>query len=63
MIGQLISSSSPYEEIVGLSRAVRNGNIIAVGGTAPIRTDDETVELGDPAAQARCCFEIIKAAL
>ena len=63
MARQLISSGSPYEEIVGLSRAVRVGNIIAVGGTAPIGPDGKTVGTGDPAVQARRCFEIIKAAL
>ena len=63
MTRQLISSGSPYEEIVGLSRAVRVGNLIAVGGTAPIGPDGKTVAPGDPAVQARRCFEIIKAAL
>jgi len=59
---QLISSGSPYEPKVGISRAVRVGSIIAVSGTAPLR-DGKTVGKGDPAAQARRCLEIIKDAL
>jgi len=60
---QLISSGSPYEAIVGFSRAVRVGNWISVGGTAPIGPDGKTVAPGNPAEQARRCIEIIKAAL
>ena len=59
---QLISSGSPYEPRVGISRAVRVGSIIAVSGTAPLR-DGKTVGKGDPAAQARRCLEIVKDAL
>ena len=59
---QLISSGSPYEPKVGISRAVRVGSIIAVSGTAPLR-DGKTVGKDDPAAQARRCLEIIKEAL
>ena len=59
---QLISSGSPYEPKVGISRAVRVGTIIAVSGTAPLR-DGKTVGKGDAAAQARRCLEIIKDAL
>ncbi|KAA3629273.1 MAG: RidA family protein [Proteobacteria bacterium] len=60
---QLISSGSPYESILGFSRAVRVGPVISVGGTAPLGPDGKTVGAGDPAAQARRCIEIIKAAL
>jgi enamine deaminase RidA (YjgF/YER057c/UK114 family) len=60
---QLVSSGSPYEPIVGMSRAVRVGNLIAVSGTAPIGPDRLTVGVGDPAVQARRCLEIIAAAL
>jgi enamine deaminase RidA (YjgF/YER057c/UK114 family) len=58
----LISSGSPYEPKVGISRAVRVGSIIAVSGTAPL-LDGKTVGKGDAAAQARRCLDIIKAAL
>lgn len=60
---QLISSGSPYEPRVGISRAVRVGSIIAVSGTAPLGPDGHTLGKGDPAAQARRCLEIIKDAL
>lgn len=59
----LISSGSPYEPRVGISRAVRVGSVIAVSGTAPLGPDGHTVGKGDPAAQAKRCLEIIKEAL
>jgi len=60
---QLVSSGSPYEPKIGISRAVRAGPIVTVAGTAPIGPDGRTAGKGDPAAQARRCFEIIAAAL
>jgi len=60
---KLISSGSPYEPKIGISRAVRAGNFIAVSGTAPIGADGRNIGIGDPAAQARRCLEIISAAL
>jgi enamine deaminase RidA (YjgF/YER057c/UK114 family) len=59
---QLISSGSPYEPKVGISRAVRADAFVSVAGTAPLR-DGTTVGVGDPAAQARRCLEVIAAAL
>lgn len=59
----LISNGNPMEKIVGFARAVRVGPYISVGGTAPVGTDGKTVGVGDPAAQARRCLEIIKDAL
>jgi enamine deaminase RidA (YjgF/YER057c/UK114 family) len=58
---QRISSGSPWELVVGYSRAVRVGNRVVVAGTAP-QWPDEQVD-PDPAVQARRCFEIIGAAL
>ena len=57
-IRKTVSTGSPYEPIVGISRAVRIGNIIAIAGTAPLGTDGKTIGIGDPATQARRCFEI-----
>jgi enamine deaminase RidA (YjgF/YER057c/UK114 family) len=58
-----VSTGSPYEPLIGISRAVRIGDVIAVAGTAPLGPDGKTVGIGDPAAQARRCFEISKRAL
>jgi enamine deaminase RidA (YjgF/YER057c/UK114 family) len=60
---QLVSSGSPFEPRVGMSRAVRVGSWISVSGTAPLGPDGRTVGRGDPAAQMRRCLEIIEAAL
>ena len=59
----LVPSTSPYASIMGFSRAVRVGNQVSVGGTAPIDADGKTVGVGDPAAQACQCFETIKSCL
>ena len=60
---QLVSSGSPFEPRVGMSRAVRVGGWVSVSGTAPLGPDGRTVGVGDPAAQARRCLEIIERAL
>src|SRR6266404_6366436 len=60
---KLVSSGSPFEPRIGISRAVRVGSIITVAGTAPLGPDGRTVGRGDAAAQARRCLEIIAAAL
>jgi enamine deaminase RidA (YjgF/YER057c/UK114 family) len=58
-----VSSGSPYEPKVGISRAVRVGTIVSVAGTAPLGADGRTVGQGDAAAQARRCLDIITTAL
>jgi enamine deaminase RidA (YjgF/YER057c/UK114 family) len=63
MTRKLVPSTSPYAPIIGFSRAVRVGNYIAVGGTAPIDANGKTVGFDDPAAQTRQCLQTIKAAL
>ncbi|MCI0630285.1 MAG: RidA family protein [Phycisphaerales bacterium] len=60
---QHVSTGSPYEPIVGISRAVRIGRLIAVTGTAPLGPDGKTVAVGDAAGQARRCLEIVRDAL
>jgi len=60
---KLISSGSPFEGMIGFSRAVRIGNHIAVSGTGPIAQDGSTACSDDPAGQTRRCLEIIKLAL
>jgi enamine deaminase RidA (YjgF/YER057c/UK114 family) len=58
-----VSTGSPFEPKVGISRAVRTENIIAVTGTAPLGPDGKTVAKGNAAAQARRCLEIIQSAI
>lgn len=58
---QRISSGSPWELLVGYSRAIRVDGRVVVAGTAP-QWPDETVD-PDPGAQARRCLEIIATAL
>jgi enamine deaminase RidA (YjgF/YER057c/UK114 family) len=58
-----ISSGSPFEPRVGISRAVRLGPIVTVAGTAPLGSDGRTVGRGEAGLQARRCLEIIRAAL
>ena len=56
-----ISSGSPFEPLIGFSRAVRVGDRVLVAGTAPIWPDGQVDP--DPATQARRCLEIILEAL
>ena len=56
-----ISSGSPYEPIIGFSRAVHVGHRVLVAGTAPVWPDGSCDP--DPGAQTRRCLEIILAAL
>jgi enamine deaminase RidA (YjgF/YER057c/UK114 family) len=58
---QHVSSGSPYEPRIGISRALRVGDRVLVSGTAPIWPDGSCDP--DPAVQARRCFEIITGAL
>lgn len=60
---KLISSGSPFEPRIGISRAVRVGSLVTVSATAPLGPNGRTVGRGDPEAQTRRCFEIIATAL
>jgi enamine deaminase RidA (YjgF/YER057c/UK114 family) len=56
-----IPGHSPYEQVVGFSRAVVVGSDVRVAGTAPIPREGDPPE--DAYGQARLCLEIIGAAL
>lgn len=59
---QLISSGSPWEPIVGYSRAVKAGNLIEVSGTTAVLNGVVQCP-GDLYAQTLRCLEIIEQAL
>lgn len=59
MSRQLVSSGSYLEPVIGFSRAVRVGNIVVVGGTAPIKAEGGTAAIGDVYGQTRRCLEIV----
>jgi enamine deaminase RidA (YjgF/YER057c/UK114 family) len=53
-----ISGTSPYEPIIGFSRAVRVGNVVHLAGTGPVGADD-----ADAATQTRRIFAIAEETL
>ena len=55
---QNLPGTSPYEPIIGFSRAVRIGNAIHVSGTGPVGADE-----ADAAGQTRQILSIAKAIL
>jgi len=58
MIRKNISGSSPFEPIIGFSRAVRVGNSVHLSGTGPVGAENE-----DVAGQTRRIFAIAEKAL
>jgi hypothetical protein len=58
---QLVKSGSPYEPVIGFSRALRAGHRVLVSGTGPVLPDGGCPET--TLDQARRCWEIVLAAL
>jgi enamine deaminase RidA (YjgF/YER057c/UK114 family) len=57
------STGTPWEPLVGYSRAVRVGNHVHVSGTTATDSMGVVVGIGDPGAQMRQCLQNVVAAL
>ena len=60
---QLISSGSPYEPVIGFSRAVRAGDTVYVSGTVGRDDAGQPMGEGDVYAQAKQAIRNIETAL
>jgi len=58
-----ISSGTPWEPLVGYSRAVKAGNFIYVSGTASVDTEGNIIGLNDPYIQTKTVINLIRNSL
>lgn len=63
MTAQRVFSKASWESKVGYCRAIKQGNLIFVTGTAAVDDEGKTFAPGDAYAQAKRCLFLIERAL